>query len=217
MDKLSPNIYCLIRCNNNLNGCLMKKYILALILSLLIISVAGCMESNNWGTNLSSAGESFYSQDNLQQPSQTTTPTDTVYNDFQWIDVVTSDTNPNGTLIIDMNNVRYACSNPDTVGMRKLDKYAKNLCQSTTEVLQHSNNYKVSPELQATKDEYNHGLVEINTASMLITGAVDAYNKGDKDTYLSSMRSAKTYAESGNQHFATATSLLETYYSNLFF
>jgi hypothetical protein len=195
----------------------MKKYILVLIFSLLIISIAGCIESSNWGTNLSSAGESSYVQDNLQQPFQTTTATDTAYNDFQWIDVVTSDTNPKGTLIIDINNVRYACSNPDTVGMHKIGKYAKNLCQSTTEALQHSNSYKVSPEVQATKDEYNQGLVEINTASVLITGAVDAYNKGDKDTYLSSMRSAKTYAESGNQHFTTATSLLETYYSNLFF
>jgi len=195
----------------------MKKYILALILSLLIILVAGCIESNSWGTNLSSAGDYSYAQDNLQQASQTTTATDNGYNDFQWIDVVTSDTNPNGTLRIDMNNVRYACSNLDTVGMHKTGKYARNLSQSTTQALQHSNSYKVTPELQATKDEYNQGLVEINTASVLITGAVDAYNKGDKDTYLSSMRSAKTYAESGNQHFTTATSLLETYYSNLFF
>jgi hypothetical protein len=194
-----------------------KKYILALILSLLILSVVGCIESNSWGTKLSCAGDYSYAQDNLQQASQTTTTADNTYNDFQWIDVVTSDTNPNGTLIIDINNVRYACSNTDTVGVYKIGEYAKNLCQSTTEALEHSNNYKVSLELQATKDEYNQGLVEINKASVLITDAVDAYNKGDKATYLSSMRSAKTYAESGNQHFTTAISLLKTYYSNLFF
>lgn len=195
----------------------MKKYILALIVSLLILLTAGCIESNSWGTNLSTAVDYSYAQDNLQQASQTTTAAENGYNDFQWIDVVTSDTNPNGTLMVDINNVRYACSNIDTVGVHKIGEYAKNLCQSTTEALEHSNNYKVSAELQATKDEYNQGLVEINKASVLITDAVDAYNKGDKAIYLSSMKSAKTYAESGNQHFTTATSLLEAYYSNLFF
>lgn len=195
----------------------MKKYILALILSLLILSVAGCIDSNSWGTNLSSVGDYSYDQDNLQQASQTTTTADSAYNDFQWIDVVTSDMNPNGTLITDMNNVKYACSNSDTVGMDQIGRYAKNLCQSTSVALQHSNSYNVSPELQPAKDEYNQGLVEINKASVLIDSAVDANNKKDKDACVSSMKTAKTYAESGKQHFTAAASLLEAYYSSMFF
>lgn len=157
---------------------------------------------------------SFNSQKKQQQSVQTTTATKNVYDDSLWINVVATDTSSTGNLITDMNNVGYACSNADTVGMTQIGIYAGNLYESTNAALQHSNSYGVSPELQSTKDEYNQALVDINMASRLIIGAVDAYNTGDTDTCISSMKTAKTYTDSGGQHFTTATSLLEAYKKN---
>lgn len=48
-------------------------------------------------------------------------------------------------------------------------------------------------------------------SSRLIIGAVDAYNTGDTDTCISSMKAAKTYIDSGGQHMGTATTLMNTY------
>lgn len=154
---------------------------------------------------------SFNNQKNLQQSAQTTTTTKTVYDNSLWINTVATDTSSTGSLITDMNNVEYACSNADTVGMTQIGMYAGDLYESTNEALQHSNSYSVSPELQSTKDEYNQALADINMASRLIIGAVDAYNTRDTDTCISSMKTAKTYIDSGSQHFTTATSLLDAY------
>lgn len=150
-------------------------------------------------------------QVSLQPSSQTTTSAQLAYDDSLWLNVVTTDTSSTGTLVTCMNNIEYACSNADTVGMNQIGIYAENLYQSTNTALQHSNSYEVSPELQSAKDEYNQGLAEINMASVLIAGAVDSYNKGDADTCISSMKTAKEYINSGTQHFTTATSLLEAY------
>lgn len=150
-------------------------------------------------------------QKNLQQSAQTTTATKTVYDDSLWINIVATDTSSTGNLITDMNNVGYACSNADTVGMTQIGMYAGDLYESTNAALQHSNSYNVSPKLQSTKDEYNQALADINMASRLIIGAVDAYNTGDTDTCISSMKTAKTYIDSGSQHFTTAVSLLDAY------
>lgn len=162
---------------------------------------------NNGLTTETSSNE----QTSLQEPSQTTTSTKVDYDDSLWISVVATDTSSTGTLITDMNNVEYACSNADTVGMIQIGLYAGNLYESTNVALQHSNSYSVSPELQSSKDEYNQGLEDTNMASRLIIGAVDAYNSGDTETCISSMETAQTYIDSGGQHFTTAGSLLEEY------
>lgn len=147
----------------------------------------------------------------LQPSSQSTTSTKVTYDDSLWINVVATDMSSSGAVITDMNNVGYACSNADTVGMTQIGIYAGNLYESTNAALQRSNSYSVSPELQSTKDEYNQALEDINMASRLTIGAVDAYNTGDTETCISSMKMAKTYTDSGSQHFITAASLLEEY------
>lgn len=206
----------------------MKKYILVFIILLFVASAVGCAESNSQDTKVASEGTSNSGQEdiqqsaqttettsespeNTQQPPQTTTETTLAYDDALWLNVLATDMSPDGTLITDMNNMAYACTNVETVGMNQIGIYAENLYQSTNAALQHSNSYNVSPELQPAKDECNKGLAEINTAAMLVAGAVDAYNKGDEDTCISLMESAKKYTDSGGQRFTTATPLLEAY------
>ena len=167
---------------------------------------------NEYNKNNGLTTENFSNdQTSLQEPSQTTTSTKVDYDDSLWITVVSTDMSSTGTVITDMNNVAYACSNADTVGMIQIGIYAGNLYESTDAALQRSNSYSVSPELQSTKDEYSQALVNINIASRLIIGAVDAYNTGDMDTCISSMETANTYTDSGSQHFTTAASLLGEY------
>lgn len=167
---------------------------------------------NEYNRNHGLTTETFSNdQTSLQEPSQTTASTKVDYDDSLWLTVTATDTSSTGTLITDMNNVGYACSNADTVGMIQIGIYAENLYESTNAALQRSNSYSVSPELRSTKDEYNQGLEDTNMASRLIIGAVDAYNSGDAGTCISSMETAKTYMDSGGQHFTTAASLLETY------
>jgi hypothetical protein len=142
------------------------------------------------------------------EPVKSSEPT---YDDLQWINVVATDASATGPLMTDMNNVGYACTNAESVGMTQIGIYAGDLFESSGAAYQRSNRCSVSPELQPAKDEYEQGLSDINTGSRFLIGGVDAYNEGDADTAISTFELAKTFIDSGGQHFTTATNLLNAY------
>lgn len=148
----------------------------------------------------------------VETPASAPTPAKaTTYDDAEWINVVVADTSATSTLMTDMTNVGNACTNAESVGMIQIGIYAGYLYESSNAAFQRSNSCSVSPELQPTKDEYDQALSDINTGSRFIIGAVDAYNEGDADTAISTFELAKTFIDSGGQHFVTATNLLNAY------
>lgn len=164
----------------------------------------GCSESKTQKTN----------SQNIAAPpdttaTQTTTQVDTkTYEDQQWLNAVTMDTRYSGDLVTDLINLDNAKITDEKSANLKRES-AEKVYKSTQAALKNSNNYVVSPDLQPAKEEYNQGLIEMNTVAVLFTRAIDSSKAGH--TFNFDSKSIQDLIDSSGKHFKNASSLMSDY------
>lgn len=135
----------------------------------------------------------------------------TTYKDQEWIDSVNMYKAPIAT---DLRNLGETYDETmltiGFTGMEPIGNSADTLYEDSNEALKQSNIYKVSPELQLAKDEYEQMLFDVNKAAELLSDAAYAHDHGD-DNYVSTRASAMDYYDSAAIHLSAYQTLLETY------
>lgn len=178
-----------------LNSCIrnrgesMKK-ILYLILILLLISIltAGCLESNN-------------NQANLSQSVETGTPQKIYSDDKIWLSSVKDN-------LDDLNNTMNGISNSTNNGdFRSLQGYSEVLMMSTDILIKQNKNFNVSSKYIEANNEWLAGLQDYYSGGKLFRAAsIDAQNGAlNKED----MKKAADLCSSGTKHIQDASNLIE--------
>ena len=109
-----------------------------------------------------------------------------------------------------MNYISDAATNSDYMA---LSIYANALFKDSQKAMDNSDLYKVSPDLQGTKNEYRLSMVDANWAAFYLSAGVEDRNKGDIQTASSDLNQATQLMKSSGQHANNVTVLLKVYNS----
>lgn len=170
----------------------------------------GCTDSSNQKADTQTSNTPSQEQASTPQPAPTPTPTPAAsnYQDVEWLLTFTTDT----TIVAnDLKYISDAATNSDYTA---LSIYANSLFKDSQKAMDNSNLYKVSPDLQGTKNEYRLSMVDANWAAFYLSAGVEDRNKGDIQTASSDLNQATQLLESSEQHANNVTALLKVYNSN---
>lgn len=176
----------------------MKKLVLVLML-VAIIFAAGCADSGNEDTNVSSEEGSLSGQENLEK---------TEYQDLEWAHNVVTYT---PIISQDLKNISTAAGAMDVYSLSTSSTFLE---EHTKVAIEDCDSYVVSPELQHGKDEYRAGLVDANNAATFYKLAVDYMKNGDTASATQAITTGNDKMESGGSHFVNSSIVINEYNKN---
>lgn len=166
---------------------------------LAVMFAAGCVDSENEDTNVSSDGASLDGQENLEQ---------TEYQDLEWAHNAGTHT---PVISKDLKNISTAARDLDIYSLSTSSTFLEG---HTKVAIEDSDSYVVSPEMQHGKDEYRAGLVDANNAATFYKLAAVYINDGDTVSANKAIIIANDNAKSSGSHFVNASIVINEYSKN---